>query len=386
MKYSSRILSLFCLATILTPLGASAAARLTISDVVAIVQSNKKPLAFSADASGKSGKATMSFRITGTQNGNMKSLSKAAAELTMELDAAMDKETTGHAVMRAILVDSVLYVRLDSFATNGMWAQYDDEASSYIGTWFSIPVDQKQYAAYITAQARNRRTSMREVEAFFEVLQEQLQNKTRYTVTIPKNKQRRLLTKIFGKNTITSSPTIDMNVTVDAVKNIFDSMNGFLKITTKYNREAASLTFTAKTSVLHTPPTILAPANSTPWGTFVQTQTSTNLEDARNAQRRSDINTILNATYQYAIDNNGNLPPSLSSAEKKPQNICTSKMTCDGISLDILNEMYLVSMPKDPSASNDKKESGYTIRVLPNQRITVSAPLAEGGVEISVTR
>ena len=30
--------------------------------------------------------------------------------------------------------------------------------------------------------------------------------------------------------------------------------------------------------------------------------------DARNAQRRSDVNTILNAVYQYAIDNNGTMP------------------------------------------------------------------------------
>ena len=30
------------------------------------------------------------------------------------------------------------------------------------------------------------------------------------------------------------------------------------------------------------------------------------LADARDAQRRSDVNTVLNAVYQYAIDNNGN--------------------------------------------------------------------------------
>ena len=32
------------------------------------------------------------------------------------------------------------------------------------------------------------------------------------------------------------------------------------------------------------------------------------LGDARNAQRRSDINTTLNAIWQYAIDNNGSMP------------------------------------------------------------------------------
>lgn len=371
---------------LLVPLGASAAGRLSVRDVITIVQTNKKPLAFTANINGKSGAATMSLRVTGTQNGNMKSLSKAAAQMTFELDAAMDKTTTGRAVMRAVLVESTLYLRLDSFTTNGAWAEYDDEASPYIGTWFSMPIDQKQYAAYISAQARNRRTSMREIESFFQVVQEQVQNATRYTITIPKNKQRRLLTKLFGKSIGTSSPSIEMNVTVDAIKNVFDSVNGFFKVKAKYNKETASLTFTAKTSVLQTPPTILAPTKSTPLENFGGTQTTTSLEDARNAQRRSDINTILNATYQYSIDNDGNLPPSLSSAENTTQQICRTSVTCDGVSLDILNGMYLVSMPKDPSTSNDSGESGYTIRVLSNQRVTVSAPLAEGEVEISVTR
>lgn len=31
------------------------------------------------------------------------------------------------------------------------------------------------------------------------------------------------------------------------------------------------------------------------------------LADTRNAQRRVDVNTILNATYQYSIDNNGSI-------------------------------------------------------------------------------
>ena len=39
------------------------------------------------------------------------------------------------------------------------------------------------------------------------------------------------------------------------------------------------------------------------------------LGDARNAQRRSDVNTILNATYQFAIDNNGLLPGCLGSGK-----------------------------------------------------------------------
>ena len=38
------------------------------------------------------------------------------------------------------------------------------------------------------------------------------------------------------------------------------------------------------------------------------------LADTRNAQRRADVNTILSAVYQYAIDNDGSLPSSIPSS------------------------------------------------------------------------
>ena len=111
------------------------------------------------------------------------------------------------------------------------------------------------------------------------------------------------------------------------------------------------------------------------------------LGDARDAQRRSDVNTVLNAVYQYAIDNNGNLPagiPTTTAGE-----ICVTATTdCDGggVDLDVLTGSYLVKIPVDPSAPSTATGTDYMIVQDANGRITVSAPSAEQATSISVTR
>jgi type IV pilus assembly protein PilA len=113
------------------------------------------------------------------------------------------------------------------------------------------------------------------------------------------------------------------------------------------------------------------------------------LGDARNAQRRSDVNTILNAVYQYSIDNDGDIPttiPATTAAE-----ICTGSGTtaCPTPLVDLgvltVNAKYLVSIPEDPKATTTGG-AGYEISKDANNRLTVSAPDAEQGATISVTR
>ncbi|QQS15538.1 MAG: type II secretion system protein [Candidatus Moraniibacteriota bacterium] len=109
------------------------------------------------------------------------------------------------------------------------------------------------------------------------------------------------------------------------------------------------------------------------------------LGDTRNAQRRSDVNTILNAVYQYAIDNNGTLPASITTTATP---VCKTGGTCTSlIDLSALttNEKYLVSLPYDPIGSTTNS-TGYNISKSANGRVTVSAPSAEQSVTISVTR
>ncbi len=109
------------------------------------------------------------------------------------------------------------------------------------------------------------------------------------------------------------------------------------------------------------------------------------LGDTRDAQRRADINTILNAVYQYSIDQNGNLPSTITTSATA---ICQAAPCTDLIDLSVLttNEKYLVLIPKDPLITATTGTAGYTIMKSSNDRVTVAAPSAEQSAIISVTR
>lgn len=108
------------------------------------------------------------------------------------------------------------------------------------------------------------------------------------------------------------------------------------------------------------------------------------LADARNTQRRADATTILNAVYQYTVDNSGTVPATITTT---PTAVCSTGGTCTGIDLSVLtlNEKYITSLPKDPSTGT-ANSTLYNISKTANGRITVAAPSAENSVTISVTR
>lgn len=110
------------------------------------------------------------------------------------------------------------------------------------------------------------------------------------------------------------------------------------------------------------------------------------LGDTRNAQRQADINTLLNATYQYSVDNQGNLPAGITST---PTDVCaTGAGSCTGlVDLTVLtaNGKYVVAIPHDPKTGT-ATDTHYHISVDANNRVTVSAPDAEQSKTISATR
>lgn len=110
------------------------------------------------------------------------------------------------------------------------------------------------------------------------------------------------------------------------------------------------------------------------------------LAESRNAQRRSDTNTVLNAVYQYSIDNNGSMPGTIPAAATE---ICRTGAGACGAFIDLTtltsSGTYLTAIPNDPNSS--APGAGYTIlRDAGTGRITVAAPNAEQGATISVTR
>jgi prepilin-type N-terminal cleavage/methylation domain-containing protein len=117
------------------------------------------------------------------------------------------------------------------------------------------------------------------------------------------------------------------------------------------------------------------------------------LGDTRNAQRRADVNSILNAVYQYTIDNNGaspTIPTNAACTLTAAYEACklTATGTCaTGVDLSVLttNQKYLANMPVDPTVSSTNG-TGYYVVKSTNGRITVCAPSAEQSATVTVTR
>jgi prepilin-type N-terminal cleavage/methylation domain-containing protein len=128
---------------------------------------------------------------------------------------------------------------------------------------------------------------------------------------------------------------------------------------------------------------------------------SKQLGDTRNAQRRSDVLSIANAIYQYAIDTNGVASTSITTGNAATYNCASSTniilSTTTGAGINLWSDLvgasstYLGAMPRDPLASTS---TGYGISYsTATKRITVCAPLSvgEGSIQtaanmVSVTR
>lgn len=105
------------------------------------------------------------------------------------------------------------------------------------------------------------------------------------------------------------------------------------------------------------------------------------MSEARDTQRRADLYTITNSVYQYATENNGNLPAGI-----------TETPTMIGTCADCLDlgqyvvPAYVAQMPLDPSDGTEEY-SGYMIYLTEDGRVNAQAMSeADPGETISVLR
>lgn len=114
---------------------------------------------------------------------------------------------------------------------------------------------------------------------------------------------------------------------------------------------------------------------------------------ARDSQRWSDVNAVLNAVHQRMVDNRGSFAEG-SVCDALPATVSTITSTDGESNVDLcacLVPTYIAAMPFDPSVTDsaytdcDSYHTGYTIVQDENGRITVAAPGAELD-DITVTR
>ena len=106
--------------------------------------------------------------------------------------------------------------------------------------------------------------------------------------------------------------------------------------------------------------------------------------EARNTERRADVTALLDALFQYSVEN-GMEPDGIGGS---PTEICKQDAaSCSGL-LDLstdLVDQYLAEIPVDPKADTEGNGTRYAV-ALEGGRITVNALNAEGGDVISATR
>lgn len=133
---------------------------------------------------------------------------------------------------------------------------------------------------------------------------------------------------------------------------------------------------------------------------YVAVDPATRFGDARNARRRSEVVSILNAILKYQVDNNGSLPAGIDTDTVTGQVLGIAGSGCDSTCGAITTEAacldltaalvstgsgYLAAIPTDPSTGSSSNTDYYLNRTT-NGRILVGACDPENSAVISVTR
>ncbi len=131
---------------------------------------------------------------------------------------------------------------------------------------------------------------------------------------------------------------------------------------------------------------------------FVAVDPATRFGDARDARRRSEVVSILNAVLKYQVDNDGDLPTGIDAVSASSQVLGTAATGCDstctdggttlGACVDLttpLVDTYLAAIPTDPDTGT-AANTDYYINQTAGGRLLVGACDPENAGSISVTR
>jgi len=103
---------------------------------------------------------------------------------------------------------------------------------------------------------------------------------------------------------------------------------------------------------------------------------------ARNTQRWSNVNTILNAISQNQVDNKGNF-----SCAAGPLPTSTTELGYNFYNIEpCIVPTYVSTMPVDPTTGSPSSTRYFVTYDASTRRITISAPDAELSQTIAVTR
>lgn len=124
--------------------------------------------------------------------------------------------------------------------------------------------------------------------------------------------------------------------------------------------------------------------------TIVAINPGKNFQDTRNAQRSSDVNSILNAVTQYTTDGNsvdtfGTIMACDPDNWKTGTPIGVGATDANLTALTTGGQDYIVSIPRDPNTAANAEQTGYVICKI-GTRVQISAPGAEAEKVISVRR
>jgi len=126
---------------------------------------------------------------------------------------------------------------------------------------------------------------------------------------------------------------------------------------------------------------------------FVALNPTKRFVDARNSRRYSDVETVLTAIHEYAVDNAGALPTGVVTTEKQlgscvtgGATLCTTAAAaCLDLSGGTLLGKYLKTIPVDPQQAANTTTTGYSVVSDANGIVTVKSCAAESAT-ISASR